>query len=66
MSEARLDHIGIVVGDLERALRSGATASGSPRRVAAWPAGRILSALNGLDDVELEWAALALGPARSS
>ena len=63
MSGARLDHIGIVVGDLERALafwRDGLGLAETGRGVAGWPH---LSALNGLDDVELEWVALALGPA---
>jgi catechol 2,3-dioxygenase-like lactoylglutathione lyase family enzyme len=63
MSEPRLEHIGIVVGDLERALafwRDGLGLAETGRGVAAWPH---LSTLNGLDDVELEWATLALGPA---
>jgi catechol 2,3-dioxygenase-like lactoylglutathione lyase family enzyme len=63
MSEARLDHIGIVVGDLERALafwRDGLGLAETGRGVAGWPH---LSTLNGLDDVELEWVTLALGAA---
>lgn len=63
MSPPGLDHIGVVVSDLERALafwRDGLGLAETGRGVAGWPH---LSTLNDLDDVELEWATLALGPA---
>jgi catechol 2,3-dioxygenase-like lactoylglutathione lyase family enzyme len=63
MSGAHLDHIGIVVSDLERALAFWRDAVGlaeTGRGVAGWPH---LSPLNGLDAVQLEWATLALGAA---
>ena len=63
MDAAALDHIGIVVADLERALafwRDGLGLEQTGRGVAEWPH---LSALNGLAEVRLEWATLALGNA---
>jgi catechol 2,3-dioxygenase-like lactoylglutathione lyase family enzyme len=59
----RLDHVGIVVSDLERGLafwRDGVGLTETGRGVADWPH---LSALNGLERVELEWVTLALGDA---
>jgi catechol 2,3-dioxygenase-like lactoylglutathione lyase family enzyme len=61
VGDAALDHIGVVVGDLDRALAFWRDALGlaeTGRGVAGWPH---LSALNGLGDVRLEWATLALG-----
>lgn len=58
---ARLDHIGVVVSDMDRALDFwsgliGLAVTGRGR--ANWPH---LSELNGLDGAELEWCTLALG-----
>jgi len=58
---AGLDHIGVVVSDMDRALDFWSGLIGlevTGRGRADWPH---LSALNGLDGVELEWCTLALG-----
>ena len=58
---ARLDHIGVVVSDMDRALDFWSGLIGlevTGRGRADWPH---LSELNGLDGVELEWCTLALG-----
>lgn len=61
MPAARLDHIGIVVSDIDRALgfwRDGIGLEVTGRGTADWPH---LSELNGLPEVALEWCTLALG-----
>jgi catechol 2,3-dioxygenase-like lactoylglutathione lyase family enzyme len=58
---ASLDHIGVVVGDLDRALGFWHDLLGLPvtgRGTADWPH---LSELNGLPGVALRWCTLALG-----
>lgn len=58
---AQLDHIGVVVSDMDRALGFWSGLIGlevTGRGRADWPH---LSELNGLDGVELEWCTLALG-----
>ena len=58
---ALLDHIGVVVSDMDRALGFWSGLIGlevTGRGHADWPH---LSELNGLDGVELEWCTLALG-----
>lgn len=60
MPAAILDHIGVVVSDIDRALEFWRDAIGLPvtgRGTANWPH---LSDLNGLPDVTLDWCTLAL------